>query len=718
MKIRTILALAGLPLRKMEISRLPDISQLSGEEFFKDDPCDEWKAVEKSIQGVFEYENIGEAVAPAERKAIWYLIRRLQPQSVLEIGTHTGGSTLHIAMALKDLRKPGLQPRLVTVDRVDVNDPVVGPWVAWGRSASPRDMLIRLGCEREMVDFVHARSLDYLCGCEDMFDFIFLDGSHKKRTLCREIPMALRVLRPGGCVLLHDYHPRDEPLWTDEGGLPLAWERGPYLAIENLRSKAPGLAVLPLGKLPWQVRPNSNATCLAFLARERHRPTSESRCSATTMAPTGRSFKDHTTSLTTRALRIAFVLPDLRGGGAERMILRTARGLMARGHEVDFVLFGTLFHYPDETPPAARLFVLNDAPDDMTRERAPDILNRCITLLPGKHGNSQIGDYMRLLGAVRRRPFAPPNGRWLKEARFIASYVSDEKPDCIVPVLPRDHIATLWSKSLTSTFPPIIPTIHSVLRHEKRKTKCRYRLLLGRSGHVVTVSEGVRDDVLAVTGIPRDRISTIYNPAVTPGIDALQREVPDHPWMTDSGPPIVLSAGRLTHQKDHPTLLRAFHDVSKTRSLRLIILGEGEQRKQLEALVRELGIQDSVSLPGWSYNIFPFMSRASLFVLSSKYEGLPTVLIEALACGCPCVSTDCPHGPSEILEGGRMGSLVAVGDHAALAGAMRDTLDKPPGKEALRERAKFFSMEKSVGAYEGLIVEIVRRHGNKAESNA
>lgn len=702
----------------MEIFRLPDISQLSGEKFFKDDPCDEWKAVEKSIQSVFEYENIGEAVAPAERKAIWYLVRRLQPQSVLEIGTHTGGSTLHIAMALKDLRKPGSQPRLVTVDRVDVNDPVTGPWVAWGRSASPRDMLLRLGCEQEMVDFVHARSLDYLAGCDDAFDFIFLDGSHKKRTLCREIPMALRVLRPGGCVLLHDYHPRDEPLWTDEGGLPLAWERGPYLAVESLRSKAPGLAVLPLGKLPWKVRPDSNATCLAFLARERHRPIPDSKRSATTMVPTGRSFEDHTTSLTTRSLRIAFVLPDLRGGGAERMILRTTRGLMDLGHEADFVLFGTLFHYPDEIPPAARLFVLNDAPDEMTRDRAPDILDRCITLLPGRHGNSWLGDYMRLLGAVRWSPFAPPNGRWLREARFIASYVSHEKPDCIVPVLPRDHIATLWSKSLASNFPPIIPTMHSVLRHEKHKTKRRYRLLLDRCEHIVAVSEGVRDDVIAVTGIPRDRISTIYNPVVTPGMDALQREVPDHPWMTDSGPPIVLSAGRLTHEKDYPTLLRAFHDVSKTRTLRLIILGEGEQRRQLEALVRDLGIQDSVSLPGWACNPFSFMSRASLFVLSSRYEGLPGVLIEALACGCPCVSTDCPHGPSEILVGGRTGPLVAVGDHVALADAMRATLDQPPGKKVLRERAKFFSMEKAVGTYERLIVEIVRRHGNQAESNA
>ena len=390
------------------------------------------------------------------------------------------------------------------------------------------------------------------------------------------------------------------------------------------------------------------------------------------------------------------------------MSLQIARGLMARGHDVDFVLFDPSCHFPAELHPAARLFVLDNDPDDMTRERAPDILDRCIPQLPERQDDSWCGDYMRLLDAIRWSPFALPNGRWLREVRFIASYVSLEKPDCIVPALPRDHIATLWAKSLASTYPPIIPTIHSVLRHEKRSRIRRYHCLLGRSAHIVAVSEGVRDDVIETTGIPSHWISTIYNPVVSSEMDTLQREEPDHPWMTDSGPPVVLSAGRLAQEKNYPALLRAFHEVSKTRALRLIILGEGEQRRSLEALVRELGIQDSVSLPGWSYNIFSFMSRASLFVLSSRYEGLPTVLIEALACGCPCVSTDCPHGPSEILEGGRIGPLVAVGDHAALARAMRDTLDKPPSQESLQERARFFSMEKSVGAYERLIQEIVR----------
>ena len=391
------------------------------------------------------------------------------------------------------------------------------------------------------------------------------------------------------------------------------------------------------------------------------------------------------------------------------MVLRTARGLIARGHKVDFVLFGTLIHYPDEVPPVARLFVLNNDPDDMTKTGAPDILGRCTTLVPQKQEKSWLADYVRLLKALKWYPFAPPNGRWLREARFIASYVSKERPDCILTAIPRCDIATLWCKSLLSVFPPVIPTVRGVLRYEKPKTRKRYRLLLDQSAHVVAISDGIRDDISAITGLSPDRISTIYNPAVAPEMDDLRKEVPDHPSITDAGPPIILSAGRFDDLKDFPTLLKAFHILSKTRPLRLIILGEGRQRRQLEALVQALNIEDKVSLPGWVGNPFAFMARASLFVMSSKSEGLSNVLIEALACGCPCVSTDCPFGPSEILEGGRIGPLVPVGDHAALAGAMRDTLDTPPDKGILLERANFFSMKKSVDMYEDLIVEIVHR---------
>ena len=143
---------------------------------------------------------------------------------------------------------------------------------------------------------------------------------------------------------------------------------------------------------------------------------------------------------------------------------------------------------------------------------------------------------------------------------------------------------------------------------------------------------------------------------------------------------------------------------------RLILLGDGSQRKDLTALVRRLDLEDRVSMPGWVDNPYAFMARASLFVTSSRMEGLPGVLIEALACGCPCVSTDCPSGPAEILEGGRIGRLVPIGDVEALAEAMRLTLEDPPPRTLLLKRAEYFSAENSVAMYERLIAETVRDH--------
>jgi glycosyltransferase involved in cell wall biosynthesis len=235
------------------------------------------------------------------------------------------------------------------------------------------------------------------------------------------------------------------------------------------------------------------------------------------------------------------------------------------------------------------------------------------------------------------------------------------------------------------------------------------------------VSHGVADDVAAEIGIPLEKITTIYNPVLTPDLHDKMKEPPDHPWLLDNGSPIVLAAGRLTEQKDYPTLLRAFSRLSSQRPCRLIILGtetsqsklrrlvqtlkleDQVSRSKLETLVQTLKLEDRVSFPGWTENPFAFMSRASLFVLSSRYEGLPGVLVQALACGCPCVSTDCPAGPAEILQDGKLGPLVPVGDEAALAEAMGQILDQPPDRQMLQQRVTFFSVERAVDAYEQLI---------------
>ena len=168
---------------------------------------------------------------------------------------------------------------------------------------------------------------------------------------------------------------------------------------------------------------------------------------------------------------------------------------------------------------------------------------------------------------------------------------------------------------------------------------------------------------------------------------------------------MFLSVGRLVPAKDFMTLLRAFHRVSSSRPARLVILGEGPQRNRLERFVRRMGMAERTSLPGWAPNPFAYMNRASVFVVSSKYEGLSLVLIEALACGCPVVSTDCPSGPAEILCNGEIGPLVPVGDDAALAAAMEHLLDNPPNRAILRARAQHFSGEACAEHYDRLIRE-------------
>ena len=218
----------------------------------------EWDEAQRKIGEVFGYGNRDGALSPLGCRAVWYLIRRLEPRAVLEIGTHVGGSTLHIAMALKACSTAA---RLVTVDRYDVND-AAGPWSQCGLAASPRDMIARLGCA-DVVEFATAMSLDYLRGREAAFDFIFLDGSHRADIVYREIPLALEALGAGGNVLMHDYFPDLKPLWTGGRVIP-----GPCLAVERRRREGAGLTAVPFGALPWSSGSGSAVSSLALLARE------------------------------------------------------------------------------------------------------------------------------------------------------------------------------------------------------------------------------------------------------------------------------------------------------------------------------------------------------------------------------------------------------------------------------------------------------------------
>ncbi|MBA2661997.1 MAG: glycosyltransferase [Bradymonadaceae bacterium] len=220
---------------------------------------------------------------------------------------------------------------------------------------------------------------------------------------------------------------------------------------------------------------------------------------------------------------------------------------------------------------------------------------------------------------------------------------------------------------------------------------------------IVCVSHGAADDLAKLCRIARQNIDVIYNPIEFDKIQAMAAQCVDHPWIVDEVS-LVVAAGRLSAQKDYPTLLKAMaHVKERGRLVRLLILGQGEHQRRLEELISQFELSDRVALLGFIPNPFPYMKRADLFVLSSAWEGLGNVLIEAMALGTPVVSTNCPFGPSEIMRDGEFGHLVTVGDHRGLGEAIIETLDAPPDAERLIERAQSFDAPRILEQYVALL---------------
>jgi glycosyltransferase involved in cell wall biosynthesis len=227
--------------------------------------------------------------------------------------------------------------------------------------------------------------------------------------------------------------------------------------------------------------------------------------------------------------------------------------------------------------------------------------------------------------------------------------------------------------------------------------------LYGRADAIVAVSRDVAEACSSWTGIDVSRITTIPDPIVTPSLRVRVKEPADHPWLQIRSP-VFLGAGRLVPEKDFGSLLRAF-DLVRRRvpSAGLIILGEGPERAVLERSIERLRLAEGVSLPGFVRNPLPYMRRASVFVLSSRSEGFPGVVIESLYAGCPVVATRCSNAVVEVLDGGELGALVRVGDHEAMASAMLELVAQPPDSQRLRQRAEEYSVGRIVGRYQELL---------------
>jgi glycosyltransferase involved in cell wall biosynthesis len=216
---------------------------------------------------------------------------------------------------------------------------------------------------------------------------------------------------------------------------------------------------------------------------------------------------------------------------------------------------------------------------------------------------------------------------------------------------------------------------------------------------IIAVSRGVAEDLAEITKLPLSRFTVIPNPVVSDKLYALAGEDTGHEWFQKKGKKIIIAAGRLTRQKDFPTLIRAFKEVRDRMDARLVILGEGGDRPKLKKLAESLSLKDDLYMPGHADNPYKYISRASIFVLSSAWEGSPNVLTEALALGVPVVATDCPSGPREILKNGVYGPIVPVGDAHALAQGIMDTLQNPHDSAFLKKAVEDYTIKNSSRLY-------------------
>jgi len=300
-----------------------------------------------------------------------------------------------------------------------------------------------------------------------------------------------------------------------------------------------------------------------------------------------------------------------------------------------------------------------------------------------------------------------------KRRRALASipallrYLHREHPHALLATSPSSNVAAAIAARHARPATRVVLRFDSQLTRApelagtrtQRRRERRARRTFPWADAWIAISEGVADDAARVTGIPRERIVAIHNPVLTPAFRKRASARIEHPWLAAGSAPVVIAAGRLVRQKDFATLIRAFARVRARRRVRLLILGEGPLRGALEQLAGEAGVAADVRFAGRVANAPAWMARAAVFVLSSAWEGFGRVLVEALAVGCPVVSTDCPSGPREILDGGAFGPLVPVGDDTALAAAIESVLDRPPDRTLLMQRAEVFSLERGVDRY-------------------
>jgi len=353
---------------------------------------------------------------------------------------------------------------------------------------------------------------------------------------------------------------------------------------------------------------------------------------------------------------ISIFLPSVHGGGAERAMLVFAGQLQQRGFSVEIVVARLEGALQALVPNGVRIYDLGSR---------------------------------RMLNAIPR----------------LTTYLRRQRPKALFSTITHANIAAVCAATLARVHTRVVvrqsnaPLSEQVSNVGQAVCRRLIPLVYKKAAGIIAVSEGVGEELRLIGPHLSDRVRTLPTPVLNEQVRRQGEEIPDHIWFRKKACPIVVSAGRLESSKGMLDLLRAFARLRNNTVARLIIIGEGSQRQQLEAESQRLGLSECVSLPGFQSNPFSFMNHADVFVLASHYEGLPNVLIQALGFGTPVVATDCRSGPKEILEDGRWGTLVPVGSEGQLARAIESALQRSKNEAARRSAWRRFDADAATSGY-------------------
>ncbi len=359
---------------------------------------------------------------------------------------------------------------------------------------------------------------------------------------------------------------------------------------------------------------------------------------------------------------IALFIPSLAGGGAERFMLNLANAFASRGRKVYLIVSSSEGEYLSEIDPHVEVLDLK--------------CSRVIYSIPGL-------------------------------VRFLIRI----KPTALISTIYHANMVAIISKLIARVDTKVLvreSNMHQTLKEASRNV-LSYRItfflmsfLYRLSDSVIVVSQAMQKELTSLVKGLDEKIHLIYNFVDCEEVETLSKDYVNHSWLQTKRSKVILSAGRLSNQKNWPVLLDAFSKVQKDYDIKLIILGEGPERESINNLIEDLELREFVSLPGFKKNPYSWMSKSDIFILSSDFEGFPNVLVQALACGCKVISSDCESGPREILENGKWGRLFNVGDSIDLASKLQEALSEEDILET-RERAEFFSLDKCLNLYENLL---------------